>query len=102
MRLWVRSLALLSGLRIWHCRERDVGCRHGSDPALLWLWQWLAAVAPIRPPAWEPPCAASAALKKKKKKKEWINNKVLMYSTGNNIQYSVINYNGKEYEEEYI
>ena len=28
---------------------------------------------------------------------EWINNKVLLYSTGNYIQYSVINHNGKEY-----
>ena len=27
---------------------------------------------------------------------------VLMYSTGNYIQYLVINYNGKEYEKEYI
>ena len=27
----------------------------------------------------------------------WINNKVLLYSTGNCIQYPVINYNGKEY-----
>ena len=26
---------------------------------------------------------------------EWINNKVLLYSTGNYIQYHVINYNGK-------
>ena len=33
---------------------------------------------------------------------EWINNKVLLYSTGNCIQYSVINRNGKEYEKEYI
>ena len=30
---------------------------------------------------------------------EWINNKVLLYSTGNYIQYPVINHNGKEYEE---
>ena len=29
-------------------------------------------------------------------------NKVLLYSTGNYIQYPVINRNGKEYEEEYI
>ena len=29
---------------------------------------------------------------------EWINNKVLLYSTGNYIQYLVINHNGKEYE----
>ena len=28
---------------------------------------------------------------------EWINNKVLLYSTGNYIQYSVINHNGKEF-----
>ena len=30
---------------------------------------------------------------------EWIN-KVLLYSTGNYIQYPVINHNGKEYEKE--
>ena len=33
---------------------------------------------------------------------EWINNKVLLYSTGNCSQYPVINHNGKEYEKEYI
>ena len=30
----------------------------------------------------------------------WINNKVLLYSTGNYIQYPVTNRNGKEYEKE--
>ena len=30
---------------------------------------------------------------------EWINNKVLMYSTGSSIQYTVINHNGKEYRK---
>ena len=54
MRIQVRSLALLSGLRIWHCRE---------------LWCRLAATAPIRPLAWEPPCAAGAALKRQKEKR---------------------------------
>ena len=29
--------------------------------------------------------------------REWINNKVLLCSTGNYIQYSVMNHNGKEY-----
>ena len=29
--------------------------------------------------------------------KEWINNKVLLYTIGNYIQYPVINHNGKEY-----
>ena len=33
---------------------------------------------------------------------EWVNNKVLLYSTGNYIQCPGINHNGKEYEEEYI
>ena len=28
---------------------------------------------------------------------EWINNKALLYSTGNYIQYLEINHNGKEY-----
>ena len=27
----------------------------------------------------------------------WINNQVLLYSTGNSIQYPMINHNGKEY-----
>ena len=30
----------------------------------------------------------------------WINNKVLLYSTGSYIQYPVINHNGKENEKE--
>ena len=54
-----------------------VGCRRGSDPALLWLWHRPVATSLIRPLAWEPPYAAEAALekakrprKKKKKRKE--------------------------------
>ena len=34
---------------------------------MLWLWCRPAAVAPIRPLAWEPPYAAGAALKRQKK-----------------------------------
>ena len=33
---------------------------------------------------------------------EWVDNKVLLYSTGNYIQYSVTNRKGREYEKEYI
>ena len=47
-----------------------VGCRHGLDPVLLWLWHKLAAVALIWPLAWEPPYAAGVALEKTKKKKK--------------------------------
>ena len=49
-RLPVRSLALFSGLRVRRCCE---------------LWGRLAAVAAIRPLAWEPPYVAGAALKSK-------------------------------------
>jgi len=57
-----------------------VGCRCGSDPALLWLWRRPGATAPIGPLAWEPPYAAGAAQEiakktKKKKKKKIIRNK---------------------------
>ena len=49
-----------------------VGCRCGSDPALLWLWCRSAATAPIRPLTWEPTYAVGVAqeMAKKKKKKE--------------------------------
>ena len=47
-----------------------VGCRHGLDLALLWLWCRLAVVAPIGPLAWEPPYATGAVLKKRKKDKK--------------------------------
>ena len=46
-----------------------VGRRGGSDPALLWLWRRLAATAPIRPLAWEPPYATGSGPKKGKKTK---------------------------------
>ena len=82
MGLRVRSMALLSGLRIRHCCELDAGHRRGSD--LQWLWCRLVATALIRPLAWEPPYVMGAALngqergrkegrkrkKRKKRKKE--------------------------------
>ena len=49
-----------------------IGCgvsgRSGSVLALLWLWRRPAATAPIRPLAWETPCAAGVALKSKSRK----------------------------------
>ena len=51
-----------------------VGCRRGSDPALLWLWCRRAATAPIRPLAWEPPYAIGAAremAKRQQQQKNW-------------------------------
>ena len=47
-----------------------VGRRHGSDPMLLWLWCRPAAIALIRPLAWEPPYALEETKKQKNKTKQ--------------------------------
>ena len=76
MRMQVWSLALLSGLGIWHCSE--LWCR---SQTLLWIPSCCGcgighrpvAIAPIRPNFHmhiQLPYAASAALKQKKKKKK--------------------------------
>ena len=44
-----------------------VGRRRGSDPTLLWCKP--AAIAPIRPLAWEPPHAVGAAQEMAKNQK---------------------------------
>ena len=58
----------------------SVGCTHGSDPKLLWLWHRPAATAPIGPLDWEPPYAEGAAVKRKKKKKTKIRKRNSMKS----------------------
>ena len=55
-----------------------VGCTHGWDPTLLWLWPRLAAIAWIRPLAWEPPYAMGAALERAKRQKIKNKNKNLV------------------------
>ena len=60
MRTQVRSLASLSRLRIWSCHE--LWCRLQTR-----LEAGVAVAAPIRPLAWEPPCAADAVLQGGKK-----------------------------------
>ena len=55
--------------------SRGVGHRHGLDSTLLWLW--LAAVAMIRPLAWEPPYPRPL----KKKKKQEVRVSLLGYSS---------------------
>ena len=57
-----------------------IGLRHGSDPALLWLWCRPATVAPIGPLAWEPPYAVDVALKNKQTKNVGGDNVVLSCS----------------------
>ena len=57
----------------------DIGCRFGSDPTLLWLWHKPAAVAPIRPEAWEFPCATDVAPipPKKRERERWEHTPIL-------------------------
>ena len=47
-----------------------VGCRCGSDLAMLGLWHRPTATALIGPLAWEPPYAVGVALKRQKEKKK--------------------------------
>ena len=47
-----------------------IGCRHGSDPVLQWLWHRPMATAPIQPLAWESPYAVAAALEKAKRQRK--------------------------------
>ena len=67
---WVENLTrihedvcLIPGLTQW--ASCGIGCRCGSDLVWLWLWRRLAAIAPIRPIAWELPYATGAAVKRK-------------------------------------
>ena len=43
---------------------------NGLDPELLWLWRRLAATAPSRPLAWEPPYATGVTHVKAKRQKK--------------------------------
>ena len=55
---WVKDLALLLSC--------GIGFRCSLDLVLLWLWHRPAAVASIRPLAWEHPYASGTAIKKNK------------------------------------
>ena len=60
---WPHSVGHQS-LLSWSC---GVGCRHGSGPALLWLWCRLEAVAPIQPPGLRTSICCKCGPKKKKR-----------------------------------
>ena len=74
MRMQFRSLAPLSGLRIWHCCEHHHELWYGSQ---MWLGSgvavavaWASSYSRIRPLAWEPPYASGVALKDKKERRK--------------------------------
>ena len=62
--------ALLGGFRIQHCCELWCRLQMQLESGIAVAVCRLAAVAPNRPLAWEPPYAAGAVLKSKKKKKK--------------------------------
>ena len=64
LRMQVRSLALLRGLRIQCCNELWCRSQTWLGSCLLWLWRRLAATALIQHLAWELPYAMGVALKK--------------------------------------
>ena len=71
MRTWVRTLALLRGLRIRHYPEQWCGSqrRLGSSVAVA-LVEASSCSSNSTPSLWEPPYAEGAALKRPKKKKK--------------------------------
>ena len=82
---WVKDLALPWAVSCGVCGRQD------SDLVLLWLWCRPAAVAPIRPLAWEPPYAAGMALRRQKTKKKKTTKKNLWcYCTRCNIFYALL------------
>ena len=70
MRMWVPSLASLSGSRIQHCLELWCRLQTQLGSCIAMAWQWLATAILIQPLTWEPPYVVSVALKSKKKKKK--------------------------------
>ena len=68
MRMWIQSLALLSGLRIQGSCELWCRSQRKLGSVLLWLWCGLAAAAQTRTLVCELPYAAGAALKRPKPK----------------------------------
>ena len=79
-----------------------VGSRCSSDLVLLWLWCWPAAIAQIRPLAWESPHVAGSVLKGQKIKS--INKKTLKYLDllviGNKIILMYIHVSATEFYED--
>ena len=91
MRMWVRYLASLSGLRIWHCPKLWCRLRMQLSTALLWLWYRPAFAVPIQLLAWELPYAIGIAIKRKKRKRITINPILGTWSKCTHTPYTDIN-----------
>ena len=58
-----------------------VGCRHGSDPVLLWWRCRPAGAAPIQPLAWESPYTMGMALKRQFLKMQFFHYEAIVSKT---------------------
>ena len=70
VRLWVPSLASLSGLRIPCCCKLLCKSQMWLGSSVAVTVTWAAPVAPIPPLAWELPYAAVATLRRRKRKEK--------------------------------
>ena len=80
LRMWIRSLASISGLRIQRCSELWCRSKMRLGSGIVLLWHRPAAAAPIQSLAWEFPHVASAALKSKEKKELPYDQAILLQS----------------------
>ena len=70
MRMWVQSLASLSGLRIQHCCELWHRSQTWLGSHIAVALAYAAAIVLIGPLAWKPPYAAGVALRRQKDQKK--------------------------------
>ena len=82
----------------FRARSRSEGCRHSSTTKDFWSAVVRFSVFQEQLKGVREERIGSLGLAEANVYIGWINNKVLLYSTGNYIQYPVINHNGKEYE----
>ena len=66
MRMWVHSLALLTGLRIRCCQELWCRSQTRLGSRVLWLWHRPVTTVPTGPLAWESRQTVDAAPKRQK------------------------------------
>ena len=102
-----------------HALFQGIFLTQGSSLHLLCLLHWQAGSLPLAPPGKLhkilslPQRSSQSRVRGRFRNRKlfgirrckllyvgWINNKVLLYSTGNYIQYLMINHNGKDYKNE--
>lgn len=117
MRMWLQSPASLSELKIQRCHKRWCRSQMKLRSCVAVAVEEAGSCSSNMTPSLGTSICYRYGPKKQEKKKVSLkikiiclvqitiyklNNKVLLYNTGNYIQYFVITHNGKESEKEYI